>query len=48
MEISQKERRELILASYGRGWLAGLVVGLVIGGVMGWVIEAVYILSIIN
>jgi hypothetical protein len=47
INITQEERRELILASYGRGWFAGIVIGLVFGGVSGWLLTVLYYYSII-
>jgi hypothetical protein len=47
MEITQNERKELILASYSRGLLAGVVIGIVAGGLFGWIATSIFYYNLI-
>jgi hypothetical protein len=47
MDITQNERKELILASYSRGLLAGVVIGIFTGGLIGWIATSIFYYNLI-
>jgi hypothetical protein len=47
MEITQDERKTIILASYSRGLLAGVVIGIFAGGLIGWIATSMFYYNLI-